>query len=90
MSEERNIYLCDGCKKTVVTVHRDEGTTPFLIDCKVTPGCPGLMESEFYRGSKDDAPTWEWYAPGAVERAALSPDVLAHVENGGLLMRRIV
>jgi len=55
-------------------------------------GCGAFMESAFYRVPQDLEPSHEWYAPGERERKRMrrkgDPN-LEHVENGGLLLRRI-
>lgn len=43
-----NPYRCDTCGGVTVTIHRDAGVTPFMIGCRVTPGCNGRAYSSFY------------------------------------------
>ena len=60
MPENRlNKYLCQECWGEIVTVDRVDGTTPFAIDCRVTPGCAGLMYSSFYSCAQGLRPDWE-------------------------------
>jgi hypothetical protein len=46
-------------------------------------------EKDGYGAQIPTTPTWEWYSPDADERAALDDATSAHVEKGGLLLRRI-
>lgn len=85
-----NAYTCLGCRGTIVTVDRAEGVTPFMLACRATPGCGGFSQSHFYRLPADHPPaTFEWYAPSSGQRSRLSPEMRAHVDNGGLLIRAI-
>jgi hypothetical protein len=83
-----NRYTCRECGGSIVTVDREAGTTPMLIDCK-TPGCTGRMGSSFYRVDQHSVPTWEWYRPGKAELKRLSDVEREHVKMGGLLLRKI-
>ena len=98
-----NVYTCQACGGTVVTVDRDTGTTPFMISHSEVAGsgCNGPMYSAFYpkgpRPPHIGAPTHEWYAPTKAELKAecASHDrytrdaIRQHVEMGGLLLRPI-
>lgn len=84
-----NEYACPDCKGVTVTVDRDDGTTPFYIRCRATPGCEGMAMSRFYRPRAGTPPTHEWYAPDAAEMAALDEGTKDYVENGGMLLRRL-
>lgn len=80
-----NQYTCKTCGKHIVTVDRDDGTTPFMIACQRSPACPGPMASHAYRVSQDLRPSHEWYKPvGKVK-----PAYRHHVAMGGLLLRPI-
>ena len=86
-----NAYTCQTCRKTVVTINRAEGTTPFMLSCQVTAGCSGRMTSHFYKLPQDaPEPSIEWYRP-ATRRAIrrLSDWERDHVQRGGLLYRKI-
>lgn len=87
---KKNIYVCQLCFGHIVTVDTDHGTTPFMIECKVTDGCRGLMESSFYRVfDQRIKPSHEWYKPEAAEVAEKSVHIKQHVEMGGLLLREV-
>lgn len=52
---ERNAYYCQTCRGYIVTVNLNDGTTPFMLACRVKgePGdpdndCRGLMRSMYY------------------------------------------
>jgi hypothetical protein len=82
-----NIYTCEKCRGHIVTRDRDDGVTPFMIGCRATLGCKGMMKSSFYNVfDQDMAEGWEWYRPTHAE--ALTPAEREHVSKGGLLLRR--
>lgn len=84
---KRNAYTCQGCNGTIITVDRDEGTTPFMLGCRATVECPGMMQSHFYRGSVVDsaAPaTFEWRKPTKDEYKQATPAMRQHFDWGGL------
>jgi hypothetical protein len=89
----RNAYVCRKCVGVIVTVDRDEGVTPMFLRCRATKDCTGQMVSCMYRVNEvmkiPPEPTWEWYAPNHAERRKLTPEMLDHVEKGGLLIREI-
>ncbi len=91
-----NVYTCRVCHGYTVTVDRDEGVTPFLLDCRASGkwgDCSGQAESAFYpKGPRPlhiPAPAWEWYKPEADEYKWLSGAIKEHVDQGGLLIRKI-
>jgi len=95
---EVNVYVCQKCGDHTVTIDRDEGVTPFMLDCRAAiteadpfSKCKGTAESSCYRPNfKHGPPTWEWYTPDAVElHRTTDANVLRHVAMGGLLIRRI-
>lgn len=52
---EKNAYYCGTCRGYIVTVNLDDGTTPFMLACRVAgePSdalnlCDGRMKSMFY------------------------------------------
>lgn len=84
---KKNIYVCDKCKGHVVTIDKDEGVTPFMIECKATIFCDGMMQSSFYRVfDQNMRADWEWYRPTAPE--IVKPHLQHHVDQGGLLLRK--
>jgi len=88
MKGEKNIYQCTDCCGVVVTIDRDEGVTPFMIDCKATKGCTGIMESHFYRCDQMYRAEFEWYRPGRLERLFLNRQTKEHFKMGGLILRK--
>lgn len=85
---KKNIYVCDKCKGHVVTVDIDEGVTPFMIRCHATAFCKGEMKSSMYRVFDQDMRAgFEWYRPTAPE--VVAPHLQPHVEQGGLLFRKV-
>ena len=87
MIGQKNIYTCVKCGAHIVTIDRDDGTTPFMIACKV-PHCSAAMQSSFYQVFDQGIRAyWEWYKPNAIQ--ALTQNEYAHVDKGGLLLRAI-
>jgi hypothetical protein len=95
MSEHVNAYRCPYGHVTV-TVQEVEGATPMFIPCAEKP-CPGRAASMGYNQEviahlPDPTPRWEWYRPGRQQlrrMRAHDPYVLEHVNQGGLLLRRL-
>ena len=87
-----NVYRCPMCHWQAVTINRVEGVTPMFIRCESKtcasrndlPGCFSAM----YRVSQQLEPTHEWYRPEE-EELLEKPWARAHVEAGGLMLRRI-
>lgn len=84
-----NQYGCDTCGRSITTIDRVYGTTPFFLKCRATPDCPGKMYSQVYQVDQTLFPTWEWYKPERGEYKKLSPPMQDHVDMGGLLLRPI-
>lgn len=85
MEQKINIYTCPDGHQTV-TVDRDEGVTPFIIDCE-HGDCKKEAKSSFYRVDQTLIPTHEWYKPESTE--GLGAWEKEHVEMGGLSFRKI-
>lgn len=88
---KKNLYTCDGCMGRVVTIDRDQGTTPYMIACRARKDCDGTMYSHFYprKGMEELKPQFEWYRPGRFGRFFIRDSEKRHVDAGGLLLRRI-
>ena len=84
---KKNIYTCEECGGTFVTVDRDEGTTPFMTLCRVTAGCRGAAQSSFYRVDQSITPTHEWRRLTDSEAAEQNPGGMQHHLMGGLFLR---
>ena len=86
----KNAYRCQLCGFTIVTINRDEGTTPFMLRCRRPIRCQGMMHSAFYRLPENaPEPSLEWYRPSEREVRKLPEWQRDHVEQGGLLYRGI-
>ncbi|MDO8976752.1 hypothetical protein [Reyranella sp.] len=84
----KNIYTCRTCRGHIVTRDVEEGVTPFMIGCKATPDCKGMMNSSMYRVFDGTmAASHEWYRPEVAQ--VMEPGVRRHVEKGGLVLRKI-
>jgi hypothetical protein len=87
---KRNIYICEECYGHIVTCDAAEGVTPFMIGCKATADCKGMMQSSMYRVfDQRMRPDFEWYSPTLEEATTLSPWVQEHVAKGGLVLRDV-
>lgn len=89
--DKPNLYACEQCGKHLITVDREDGTTPMMLTCQVTEGCDGEMQSAWYRVAPAlvSEATHEWYTPDAVELATMSLGMQQHVAQGGLALRKI-
>lgn len=88
MSTGTNIWNCGRCGTRIVADHKDEGVTPFMIDCVK---CGDIAYSQFYSLSEADEQLeveFEWYTPKGRQYRRLKVYDREHVDNGGLLMRR--
>ena len=83
-SENRiNKYTCEDCGGHVFTIDTDEGVTPFMIRCRATIGCNGMMQSSFYR-CEPGTPTYEWRKPTPQEYRKFNSAMKDHCDQGGL------
>ena len=89
MKYQKNIYTCAKCGGKIVTIDRDNGTTPFMILCRASLDCNGMMQSSLYHCPPSSTPTHEWYRPKRKEIRGLYPEVMEHIRKGGLLLRKI-
>lgn len=90
LKARKNIYTCRQCGGHIVTVDRDDGVTPFMLNCRAMEGCKGTMESSFYRVfDQKMAASYEWYRPDETEFAVLKDITQEHVRKGGLLLRPV-
>jgi hypothetical protein len=93
MSTGKNAYTCRDCGYTFVTIHVDDGVTPFGIMCRAATDCSGMAGSHFYKLSPavaKIAPTFEWYKPTENNPLMDDPAVREHVECGGVMLRSVV
>lgn len=83
---DKNIYVCRECRGHIVTRDVDKGTTPFMLACRATAGCGGMMSSSVYRVFDGSIrASHEWYRPPAAQ--ALTAAEREHVRKGGVLLR---
>lgn len=77
-----------GCPKhDTVTVARLQGKTPIVIQC---PQCGQPALSRYGRVPQDLEPTHEWVQPEPSELEGIPAEVLSHLLDGGLYLRKIV
>lgn len=83
---KKNIYTCDKCFGHIVTVDVDQGVTPFMLKCRATLFCDGVMQSSMYRVfDQRMKAAFEWYRPCVLE--LVPENARDHVAKGGLLLR---
>jgi hypothetical protein len=78
-----NRYTCEVCGGNVVTIDNDDGCTPFMIGCRATLRCKGMMASACYR-NVTGVPSFEWRKPTFTEFRKMSRGMQDHIEQGGL------
>lgn len=86
----KNIYHCPACGGETVTIDVDEGITPMFLACRAAGDvgqCKGRAVSAMYQVDPDIKPAWEWFRPSLKNARRKGPDVLDHVQHGGLLLR---
>lgn len=84
---KKNIYTCKKCSQQIVTIDIDEGTTPFFLKCRATPGCQGMMFSKSYMGVPEEAvPDYEWFKPLSLK--GYNQAMRDHIGMGGLDIRK--
>lgn len=85
-SGQVNVYICESCAGSTVTIDRENGVTPFLIDCQIK-GCNGVARSSFYAVPQELIPQYEWRKPTKTEYYQLPVSTRReHVDRGGLMM----
>ena len=98
MKGEKNWYICKN-DHVLITVDRDQGTTPFMTPCRY-PGCGTSGQSSFYRVDNRVRASHEWYKPKSVlilwfkyrlrKRGKwIYRSTIHHIEKGGLILRKI-
>ena len=85
---KKNRYHCTTCGGIVITEDVDKGVTPFMLACRATIGCKGVMESSFYTCDQSLPATYEFYRPESLD--GLPPQTVDHCMKGGLLLRPIM
>lgn len=85
-----NRYTCENCRKSIVTVILEDGTTPAFLECEFGCDVNFKMVSSFYRIPQEMHPLepnqYEWYKPKKLK--GLDPHTRQHVRMGGLLLRK--
>lgn len=83
----KNIYHCHYCGNDIVTINKDNGTTPLKTECICGDG---YLQSKCYEVSQDIIPEWEWYRPSEAEILLIkSENTLNHIAKGGLILRKV-
>jgi hypothetical protein len=90
-SGKYNAYTCATCEKAFLTLDVDEGATPTFMRCLATEGCKGSAMSAGY--PEGDPPEYmgdaivHWVKPSAEELGRLSPGMVTHVKEDGLIAK---
>lgn len=93
-----NGWRCDTCGRHTYCVLLESGVTPMFLACRAeglepqAAACKGTATSLMFPPDKPPphvvkAVAWEWYRPTHKNARRQGPDVLEHVEKGGLLLR---
>lgn len=88
-----NKYTCNVCGSFIITIDRDNGTTPMFISGAYCPtaNCKGYLVSSWYIvDDVDGEPTYEWRKPTKKEYKKSSLDMKEHFDLGGLDIHKIV
>lgn len=83
-SNKVNIYDCGTHEN--VTVDRFVGVTPFVITC---PHCKRPATSRWYRVDQSLMPEFEWTQPEPKELGRLPRQLVEHLIQGGLMLKKI-
>jgi len=79
-----DLYKCKSCGHSIITTYAVKGVTPFIIKCK---GCYGDMVHETtYKSIPETIYAIKWVRPTLQQTMKLSPGLIEHVFNGGLVM----
>jgi len=85
---KKNTYICSINHRTV-TIHKDNGVTPFIIDCEYEE-CYRDAKSLFYSEKcQKENPEYEWYRPYFLKYLFMKEYNKDHYRNGGLWLRKI-
>lgn len=80
-----DVYECDNCGHKLYTYYKDKGVTPFTISC---PKCSDIMMRtktvECAPGFTKPIP---WLRPTFKQMLKLSPGMIEHVLQGGLILK---
>lgn len=86
-----DVYECSNCGHKVYTYYKDKGVTPFNMSCTQ---CSGIMthNKTINVAVLDTAPLpWlkpiPWVRPTFKQMLRLSPGMIEHVLNGGLILK---
>jgi len=89
MTNRVNCYVCE-CGHITKTKDVDPGVTPYMHTCEK---CGKMARSSFYQDIvPDKEATQEWYRPTLKQTLKLrkNPDMLHHILQGGLDVRKII
>lgn len=78
-----NVYVCYNCRHRLYTYYKDKGVTPFTICC---PKCSDIMTHADTILPRPGIISIPWVRPTFKEMLKLSPGVIEHVLQGGLIL----
>jgi hypothetical protein len=55
---KRNCYVCQNCGGRIITYNRIDIVTPFMVGCRVSDDCEGMMHTCFYPDELQNPLTW--------------------------------
>lgn len=82
---QKNAYVCPNLHITK-TVQIDDGSTPLVLKCQV---CKTPAKSMMGMVNPNIEADYEWYKPSDIVLNTLGPAERAHINKGGLFLRKI-
>jgi hypothetical protein len=80
-----DMYICEKCRKGIVTTYIDYGVTPFCIEC---PDCGKSMFHEYTLKEKPSGVNIkEWVRPSLECALKMTDGQLDHLFKGGLFLK---
>lgn len=80
-----DVYECSKCGHKLYTYYKDKGVTPFTISC---PKCSDIMmHNRTIRAVAPGIKPIPWLRPTFKQMLKLSPGIIEHVLQGGLILK---
>lgn len=79
-----DVYECECCDHKRYTYYKDKGVTPFTISC---PKCLGIMAHTMTIRTAPGIMPIPWLRPTFKQMLKLSPSMIEHVLQGGLVLK---
>lgn len=89
----KNIYVCDTCQYSFITIDLDNGIPPYMSSCQRPVACQGMAKSKFYTIDQGLPAEYGWYKPDKDELVlleAIFSGTKSYVERGGLVLKKLI